>query len=255
MAVLLYSLYCYYYYRKQEHMLFRSTKLASGYKFDFTQKFHEQFLKTGDGKLLNALYFDADSPKGVILYLHGNAGSLAGWGSLSPKYTQYHYDLYMPDYRGFGKSEGNMVSEQQFYDDVQLAYNELKKKYTEDKIVVLGYSMGTGPATWLAVHNHPKQLILQAPYYSIVDLMKQRTPRLPSFVLKYRLAINEMLPHVACPVLILHGEDDLVINYHASTRLKAFLKPTDQLILFKNQDHGAFTENPEYLSVLKKILE
>jgi len=70
------------------------------------------------------------------------------------------------DYRGYGKSEGTINGQEQIFRDVQTVYDSLKHSYQENKIIVLGYSIGSGPAAKLASTNNPKLLILQAPYYS-----------------------------------------------------------------------------------------
>jgi pimeloyl-ACP methyl ester carboxylesterase len=91
----------------------------------------------------------------LIFYLHGNAGSLNTWGEVAKRYTELKYDVFMLDYRGYGKSEGSIHSQKQFHEDIQMAYDEMKKTYKESNIVVLGYSIGTGPAAKLASLNHP----------------------------------------------------------------------------------------------------
>ncbi len=235
--------------------MFRAEKLPPGYHYTFGGKFSELDIAADDGTRLNALLFTADSSKGVILYLHGNAGSLAGWGEVAARYTALHYDVFIPDYRGYGKSGGGFKKEQQLFGDAQKMYDELRKIYPESKIVVLGYSLGSGLAAYVAAHNHPKMLILQAPYYSMTDLMKQHYSWLPAFILKYKLATYKMLPEVTCPVVIFHGDDDRVISYNSALRLKALLKPGDRFITLKGQGHGGITDNPDYIRELGVILE
>jgi hypothetical protein len=165
-----------------------------------------------------------------------------------------HYDIFMPDYRGYGKSEGEISSEQQFFDDVQSAYDNLKKDYAETRIVILGYSIGTGPAAMLASHNHPKMLILQAPYISVADLSQKSYPFLPSFLLKYKFRTNEFIAKTSAPILIIHGDADDVIYCGSSVKLKESFKPGDKLVILKGQGHNGFTHNAEYLAELKSVL-
>lgn len=165
-------------------------------------------------------YFKADTSKGLIFYLHGNAGSLKSWGEIAKTYTSLHYDLFILDYRGYGKSEGTISSEAQLYKDVHVVYNNLKTKYDENKIIVLGYSIGTGPATELAAANHPKLLILQAPYYSMTDLMKHNYPIIPAFLLKYKFETNKNIRNCKMPIVIFHGDNDEVIYFQSSLKLK-----------------------------------
>ena len=76
----IYMLICVLLYFFQEKIIFHPQKLEKDYVFSFDQPFEELNIQTTDGKLLNALLFKADSSKGVIFYLHGNAGSLRSLG-------------------------------------------------------------------------------------------------------------------------------------------------------------------------------
>jgi pimeloyl-ACP methyl ester carboxylesterase len=241
-------------YLNQEEMIFFPTKLPTEYNFRFTHPYQERYMETEDGHKLHGLLFKAKDPKGLIFYLHGNTGGLETWGDIAPAYTNLDYDIFMLDYRGFGKSEGTISSEAQFYDDVHLAYNYLKKDYPEEQTVILGYSIGTAAAARLAAHNRPKRLILQAPYYSLVDLVKKLYPLVPSSILKYKFKTCDFLPRVEAPVTIIHGVEDEVIYYGSSVKLTQYLKPGDEFVTLSGQRHNGFIENPEYLEALRKML-
>src|SRR6187402_597718 len=98
----LYILVCGLLYFFQEKIIFHPQKLNKEYVFQFDQKFEEKNIKTEDGIILNGLLFRADSSKGLIFYLHGNAGSLDAWGVVADTYTPLHYDVFLLDYRGYG---------------------------------------------------------------------------------------------------------------------------------------------------------
>lgn len=239
----------------QEKLIFFPEKLNKNYAFEFPEKFEELNLKASDGKLLNGVLFKTDSTKGLVFYLHGNGGSIKGWGDIVTKYTSLHYDLFILDYRGYGKSEGDINSEAQIYKDLQMAYDSLKRRYKENQIVIIGYSIGTGLATELASVNNPKLLILQAPYYSLIDMMQHRYPGLPTFLLKYPFETNVYLKACKIPVIIFHGNTDNVIPYESSLMLKRLFKSSDTLFTLDNQGHNGMNDNHIYLSELKKILE
>jgi alpha-beta hydrolase superfamily lysophospholipase len=238
----------------QEKLIFIPQKLAKDYAFEFDQKFEELDIKTDDNVSLHGILFKADSSKGLIFYLHGNAGSLASWGTVARTYTDMNYDVFLLDYRGYGKSDGTIDSEALVYSDVQAAYKTLKEKYDESNIVVLGYSIGTGPAAELASSNHPKLLILQAPYYSLTDLMEHTYSFVPTFLLKYKFETYRYVKDCQAPIVIFHGDRDEIIYYNSSVKLKEFFKPNDQLITLVGQGHNGMTRNKEYVSALKKIL-
>ena len=251
----LYIIVCGLLYAFQEKLIFFPQKLEKNHQFSFNQKFEEINVKTIDGISLNGLLFRADSSKGLIFYLHGNAGSLSSWGGVAETYTDLNYDIFILDYRGYGKSEGSINGQEQLFQDVQTAYDELKKKYREDKIIVLGYSIGTGPAAKIASTNNPELLILQAPYYNMTDLMRHTYRIIPTFILKYTFETNEFIKNCNMPIVIFHGNQDRVIYYGSSVKLKEQFKEQISLITLEGQGHNGMTDNPAYKVAIQKLLE
>jgi pimeloyl-ACP methyl ester carboxylesterase len=240
--------------KKDVKFFFPGDKLAENYKFNFAGKFTEVNIKTGDSSLLNAVLFKADTSKGVILYLKGNTGAIDKWGGMANTYTSLHYDLFLLDYRGYGKSQGFIKNEAQLYSDVQNAYNYLKLRYTEGHTIVLGYSISTGPAAWLAANNHPKKLILQAPYYSLPDAMKHLRPSYDTAKIAFHFNTWQFLKQTTVPVIIFHGDEDKMLYYGSSQKLQAYFKPGDELITLKGAGHPFMDRNPVYLEELKRVL-
>ncbi len=252
--VVSYVLLCGLLFIFQEKLIFFPQKLNKNFNFRFDREFEEINIKTHDGILLNGLLFKSDSSKGLIYYLHGNAGSLDSWGEVAEIYTDLNYDVFMLDYRGFGKSEGSVSNEEQFYQDVQIVYDEMKKRYDEENIIVLGYSIGTGPATKIASMNSPKLLILQAPYYNLKDLLKHTYRIIPAFLLKYEFETNEYIRGCEMPIVIFHGDQDEVIYYKSSIKLRKLLKDSDTLIILKGQKHNDMSEHPDYKKEIRILL-
>lgn len=254
--VLLYVALCILVYFIQERLLFFPKKLPGDFVFSFHQPYEEQYIRMSDGVLLNGLLFKSDSSAGLIFYLHGNAGALDGWGEVAATYTRLGYDVFIFDYRGYGKSGGAIRSEAQFYEDAQTVYDSLKKSYPEDKITILGYSIGTGTAARLAAMNYPQRLILQAPYYSMKDMARHHYPFLPSFLLKYTFPTYRYIKDTKAPITIFHGDQDEVIYYESSTvKLKPYLKPDDTLITLPGQGHNGMTDNADYRAALARVLQ
>jgi pimeloyl-ACP methyl ester carboxylesterase len=251
----IYLLIVSYFYFNQEEMIFLPAKLSIDYKFDFKQDFEELNIPSFDNKNLNGLLFKAENSKGLIFYLHGNAGALDTWGDIAENYTNLGYDVFILDYRSYGKSEGTIENEEQFYKDISFAYKKLLARYDENKVVIIGYSIGTGPATYLASKNKPKMLILQAPYYNLTELSDSRVPFMPDFLKKYKFETNVFITKLKSPVFIFHGNKDHVISYSNSVKLSKLLKPNDHFYTLKDQDHSGVNDNQEFLKELKIILE
>jgi len=238
----------------QEKLLFYPEKLPADHVYNFPGDFEEVNFETAKRVKINGIHFKAKNSNGIVLYFHGNAGALDSWGNVAPMFLQSSYDLLIIDYRGFGKSTGK-ISEKGLHHDAQSIYDKLKEKFSEDKIIIYGRSIGTGIAAHLAANNDPKKLILETPYYNLKDLVKNLYPAAPAFILRYKLKTNEYLPKVKCPVHLFHGTDDEVIYYESSTKLQQYFKPGDTLITIKGGRHNNLSQFDEFKNGLKETLE
>ncbi|MCH5689925.1 lysophospholipase [Niabella sp. W65] len=143
-------------YYLQEYFLFKPEKLPRDFQFFYeNQQVDEYNLETHDGAVVNGLHFKTTQPRGVVLYLKGNSKSIKGWGKFAVDFTRHGYDVIMFDYRGFGKSTGRR-SQKAIQQDLQMIYNEIKKKVEEKYIILYGRSLGSGFATKLASVNNPR---------------------------------------------------------------------------------------------------
>ncbi len=238
----------------QEKIIFLPQELDKNYNFAFKNEFEELNFQTKDGVLLNGLLFKAKESKGLVFYLHGNAGSLKNWGQISDLYTNLDYDIFILDYRGFGKSEGKIKSEKQLFEDNKFVYNKIKERYSEKNIILIGYSIGSGMAAKLASENSPKHLILQAPYFSLTDLVKNKYSFIPSFLLKYKIETEKFIKDCKMPITIFHGDNDNIIYYGSSVKLKNIYKDKIDFITLNGENHNGINENYEYAIQLMNIL-
>ncbi len=256
LLVVLYVVACILLYSFQEKLLFHPEKVGKSVKYAYSQNFEEQFYQVDDETELNGLLFKADSVSGerkLVFYIHGNAENLTTAGGVASSFTDRGYDLFIYDFRGFGKSDGTIDSEARLFADAQILYSQLKRSYDESNITILGYSIGTGIASWLAAKNHPEQLILQAPYFNMKDMMRQKYPIFPTWLLHYPFETNERLKETTCPIYIFHGTKDTTIPYTSSTKLKQIVPAVD-LTPIPDLGHTGFMKNPIYQTKLNEIL-
>lgn len=252
--LMIYVLICTIVYFAQERIIFHPQKLEANYTFNIAGNYQEFFIETEDQIKLNALLFKTTNSKGVVIHYHGNSGNISHWENRAGLYTNLGYDLFIMDYRGFGKSEGKIESEAQLFKDSQLAYDTLLHYYDESRIIVEGYSVGSGIAAEIALKNNPKSLLLLAPYYGLKDLMRHTYPILPTFLLKYQLATYERIPEITIPITIFHGDADQVIPFNSSERLSKLLKGEDSFIPLTNCGHNAVQRHEVYLEEIANIL-
>lgn len=248
-AVALVFLYCF-----QEKLLFHPSVLAQEHKFNFLTDFEEVYIPVDKSVNLHGVLFKANQSKGLVFYLHGNGGCVEGWGYAAETFTSAGYDLFILDYRGYGKSGGEIESQGQIVTDVQKAYQFMLKKYDAANVVIAGYSIGTGPATILATTMPNKMLILQAPYYSLTSLIDEKVPLLPDFVKKYEFRTDTNIEKVSGPVVIFHGTDDKLIPFDHSQKLLTHCHQ-GMLIPLPGEGHNAINDSELFRQELKKMLQ
>ncbi|MBS7332974.1 MAG: alpha/beta fold hydrolase [Weeksellaceae bacterium] len=242
-------------YFYQEKLIFHPTKLPKDYTFRFNEDHEEISILTEQKDTINSLYFYAKEPKGVIYFLHGNSGDLSSWGDVAPHFTRKNYNVFMIDYRGFGKSGGKIFSENQFLNDAQVGYDFLKTLHPENEIIILGYSIGSGPASYLASKNNPRNVVLASPFYSFKSLAKEKIPFLPIFILKYPLESNQYLKESKAPITIFHGDEDQLIPIHHAKKLTSELKNKNvNFYPIIGQGHNGILKNYSFLNKMDSIM-
>ena len=243
-------------YYLQDYMLFKPEKLPKDFQFNYeNQDTKEYNLETRDGAIINGLrFFPKGESKGVVLYLKGNSKSIKGWGKFAVDFTRHGYNVIMVDYRGFGKSTGRR-SQKAIKRDLQVVYNKLKEQTTEDRIIVYGRSLGSGFAAKLASMNHPKLLILDAPYYSLTKVTARYMPFMPlSLLIKYPLPTYKWLRYVQCPIHIIHGTNDTLIPYKSSVKLSKINPKLTKLHTVIGGGHKDLNNFESYHQMLDDIL-
>ncbi|WP_406682882.1 lysophospholipase [Seonamhaeicola sp. MEBiC1930] len=243
-------------YYLQDYMLFKPEKLPNDFEFYYeNQNIKEYNLETRDGAVINGLLFKPKGEsKGVVLYLKGNSKSIKGWGKFAVDFTRHGYNVLMIDYRGFGKSTGRR-SQKAIKRDLQVIYNKLKEKTTEDRIVLYGRSLGSGFAAKLASMNHPKMLILDAPYYSLTKVAARYAPFMPlSLLIKYPLPTYKWLKYVQCPIHIIHGTNDKLIPYKTSVKLSKVNPKNTKLHTVIGGGHKNLNNFESYHEMIHNIL-
>lgn len=239
----------------QEKVLFLPSTLAQDYQYTFNYPFEELFFNPDEDTSINAIHFKAENPKGVILYFHGNAGDLSRWGIIAEPFVEKQYDVLIMDYRTYGKSTGKL-NEAAFYTDAQYCYDYLLKQYSESEISLYGRSLGTGIASYLASKNNPKQLILETPYYSILDVAKNRFPILPiKYLLKYNFPTYQFLSKTDSPITILHGTNDVIVPYSSAEKLLDLKLKNLNFTTIKGGRHNDLIEFEAYQKEMKKLLK
>ena len=208
----------------------------------------EPRIETSDGVELHAWWYPAAPVAAgdggpVVVYLHGNAGSIAGRTMLARSYLEEGISVLLLSYRGYGRSGGRPS-----FDGVQLdaaAGIAFAADAAGDpaKVVVHGRSMGG--AVGLAALNHttapPGAFILESSFTSLAEVGRAVYPFLPSPIfgrLSGILDAREALAGFDGPVLVIHGTDDRIIPPAMSEALHEAARHPHDLWLVEGAGHN-----------------
>ena len=252
LAVLAYSGGLGYLYLRQEKLLFQPEVLAADHVFALGDDVHEVQVAV-PGSSLSALHLQLPAPRGVVFFLHGNGGSLDSWFVNLDFYRKANFDLFMVDYRGYGKSTGRIESEMQLRADVRAAFDQIAPGYKGLKTVIYGRSLGTGLAAGLAAEVHPALTMLVSPYISMKALVAASYPYVPGALLRYPLRTDLDLPRIAGPVLLIHGDHDPLIAPQHSTALLPLARH-GRLAIIPGAAHNDLQDFEAYRSVVRLAL-
>lgn len=245
---------CIAFYFFQHFAFFRPEKLAPTFTYKYPFPFQELNFDMEDGGKINAIHFKVPNTRGVVYYLKGNSKSIKGWGKFAKDFLSNGYDFFMMDYRGFGKSRGKR-SQERVFNDAQYIYKWLKEQYPEDKIVLYGRSLGSGIAARIASWNTPRMLILDSPYFSFYYNTKRYLFFTPlKWILKYDMRTDQYLKDVTCPVHIIHGTSDRLINFHQSEMLRDLYPDKVSLHPIEGGKHNNLPEFPDFFEVIYDVL-
>ena len=188
-------------------------------------------LPTPDGETVALWISPAKGDRPTILFLHGNGGEVADRADRFAFYQSRGYGVAFLSWRGYGGSSG-APSETGLLTDAKAAYDHLRAEgIPADRIVLVGESLGTGPAVITAAANPVAAVILEAPYSAAVDIARAAYPWLPvGLLMKDQYRSRDHIAAINAPLLILHGDKDRVIPpgfgkrlYDAARDPKTFL--------------------------------
>jgi len=237
----------------QERLLFLPQRLSPEFRFDLGADVHERTIEV-PGARLSALHLQLPAPRGVVFFLHGNAGNLRSWFVDLEFWRRANFDLFMIDYRGYGKSAGRIESEAQLHADVRAAWESISPAYAGRKRVLFGRSLGSGLVATLAVSVRPDLTVLVSPYSSMLALAAEYYPWVPGALLRYPLDTGAAVGRMQTPLLLLHGERDTLIGPWHSDALAA-LNPRARLHRVPGAGHNDLQEFDDYHAALNSALD
>lgn len=195
-------------------------------------------LETANGESISAYFLEAENSRKVLLYSHGNGEDLGHIRPLLRQFQQRGISVFAYDYPGYGTSTGR-PSEAGVYAAAEAAFACLTKEkgYPPEAIILYGRSLGSGPACWLAARYPVAGLILDSAFSSTFRVLT-RVKLLP-FDKFDNLA---RLPKLNCPVLLIHGKQDLVVPFDHALKIEKALPFSAETLWIESASHNNLIE-------------
>ena len=230
------------------------TLLPANHAFQSARPFTELQLSRPDQGAIHGLLFRRVNSKGCVFFFHGGGGHVGNSIPFIPDHFQRHgYDVFLMDYRQFGKSRGQ-PSQQHFYDDASAIYYELKKKYGEKQLILVGHSLGCAIAASVAARNHPAKLILVEPFYNLIGKSDGKNP-MPWFWPRrtaYTFRTDEFVRQTRCPVYIFSGTKSVLFS--AGKNLISLCNSASRLFPIAGAGHDDIFTKTDYDRALASLL-
>lgn len=216
---------------------------------------HVEDIETSLGNTIPFVFLSAKSPY-TLIYSHGNSTNL---GESIPLlfYYQRHLQVNVVgyDYTGYGRSNGGAPSEKAAFADICAVIETCKKRgISEEHIILFGKSLGSGPSCYAATRYQVRGLVLESAFLSCLDVIFPRVVSLCLSPLNI-FANHWYIQHVLCPVLLIHGKQDLIVPLHHAQELKRNC-PTVTMEYYVDAGHNdiLLSMPDNYIDVLKMFL-
>jgi fermentation-respiration switch protein FrsA (DUF1100 family) len=197
----------------------------------------EETVATSDGERVILWHAPPKDDQPVVIYFPGNAETLAMRAAHYRALIADGIGLIALSYRGYMGSTGS-PTEPGLLRDAEAAYRFAAARYPPQRIALWGHSLGTGVAVALAASRPVAKLVLEAPFTSTADVAASLFPFVPvHWLMLDQFRSDERIAQVTAPLLVLHGERDVVVPIRFGERLFALAHEPKRFVRYPAGGH------------------
>ena len=240
-------------YAFQDYFLFFPQKLSANSSEVLKYK-QAEIRFTVDGVTLQGWLLNRGREK-LLIYYGGNAEE-ASW-NIPDLQNLDSYSVLLINYRGYGLSEGK-PGEKAMFSDALTIFDRLSGELNiqPDNIVLMGRSLGSGVAVYVASKRKVGKLILVTPYDSIVRVAQSKFPFVPvGLILRNKFDSLKYAKAITCPTLFIMGGHDQVIPNSHTLNLIDHWPGNYRKILIDRADHNDINTYPEYWETIEEFIK
>lgn len=225
----------------ERQMVFFPSKYPAGFwqpdRFGLPVK--DILVTAADSVSIHGWFVPHEAPVASLLMAHGNAGNLSDrldW--LARFHNEIPANLFIFDYRGYGRSAGS-PTEEGCYRDAEAAHDWLKQQSPGLPIIAHGHSLGSAVVIELACRRELAGLIIESAFTDADDMARLMFGGLPmGWLTSMKWASSKKVPQLTLPKLFLHGDRDSVIPYALGQKLFAAAAEPKQFVTLRGVDHN-----------------
>jgi fermentation-respiration switch protein FrsA (DUF1100 family) len=196
-------------------------------------------IETADGERLRAWRMDAASPRGRVLYFHGNGANLSNWLPILTGIVRHGYSVAAIDYRGYGLSTGRPTERGLYRDADAFVRGVWSDADAHVPTVFWGRSLGTTVAAYAATVRKPDGLVIEAGFPDGRAVVRDSLLfRALSLFATYRFPTAELVNRARVPVLQMHGDHDSHIPFAIGRELYDAIEGPKQFFTIAGGDHN-----------------
>jgi dipeptidyl aminopeptidase/acylaminoacyl peptidase len=257
---------CAYLDVKQREWIFRPQREVHATPADVGMRYDELWLSVpgagAEGERVHGWWIPAaDASAPALLYLHGARWSLSNTLHRIGRLHRMGFAVLAIDYRGFGRSDGDLPSEAQAYADAQAAWEQLRGRVPDaQRRFVYGHSLGGAVAIELATRNDDiAGVIVEASFTSIRDMVDALgyTSFSMDALITQRFDSLAKVAAVSAPILFVHGTADRFVPPSMTEKLYAAAREPKRLLLIENGNHRNSTDvgYDKYLTAVRELVD
>lgn len=242
----------------EQHAVYVPSRTIEATPAEVGLEYEEVDFFAEDAVRLHGWWIPHPQARGTLLYCHGNGANIANRINLCLYLRELGLNVFIFDYRGYGKSQGR-PSEQGTYRDARAAYEVVRARYEDAEhppVVVYGASLGGPIAAQVALDKSVRGLIVEASFTSAVDMGRELYPWLPvRWLARYRYDAAAKLAGSAVPKLLASSRDDELVPFELGRNLYEAAAPPKEFVELRGpHDEGGWKNNPAYARALERFL-
>lgn len=244
-----------FFYFFQSNFLFYPQPITS--QFPVNGNTEEVNIKTAENKLLHGWLCKTESqkPQKLIIYFGGNAEEVSHFIPVASEFEDWA--LLLVNYPGYGNSQGKPGEKSFFKAALEIYdYAVSREDIDGEHIVLMGRSIGTGSATYLANQRKVKGVVLFSPFESMRAVAQSKFNFLfIDLILKHKFRSKKYAKKIAAPMLAFYGTEDRIIPPNHTKKLNNHWKGVSSTVEIRSHSHNDLLESQQVWEKTIKFLK